>query len=153
MKCPACYSELSEVRAGRVSVDVCRGGCGGIWFDAFELTQADQAGEAAGELLLDLSRQSQVAVDPARKRECPRCPGVKLYRHFFSARRRVQVDECPNCAGYWLDAGELAAIRAEKSSEAHGTCTQNITSGRSSAIFTSCRSRPKPLLRKVAEDE
>lgn len=39
---------------------------------------------------------------------------MKLHRHFFSARRQVQVDECPNCGGYWLDAGELAQIRAER---------------------------------------
>jgi len=23
------------------------------------------------------------------------------------------VDECPKCAGFWLDAGELAGIRSE----------------------------------------
>jgi Zn-finger nucleic acid-binding protein len=28
----------------------------------------------------------------------------------------VQVDQCPNCGGYWLDAGELASIRQEKAS-------------------------------------
>jgi Zn-finger nucleic acid-binding protein len=39
---------------------------------------------------------------------------MKLQRHYFSAKRRVEVDQCPNCGGYWLDAGELAAIRAEK---------------------------------------
>jgi Zn-finger nucleic acid-binding protein len=53
-------------------------------------------------------------VDHGRKRECPRCPGIKLQRHYYSAARRVQVDECPNCGGYWLDAGELALVRAEK---------------------------------------
>jgi Zn-finger nucleic acid-binding protein len=37
-----------------------------------------------------------------------------LHRHFFSAKRRVQVDQCPNCGGYWLDAGELELIRSEK---------------------------------------
>jgi Zn-finger nucleic acid-binding protein len=29
------------------------------------------------------------------------------------------VDQCPNCNGYWLDAGELAAVRAEKAQEQH----------------------------------
>jgi Zn-finger nucleic acid-binding protein len=24
------------------------------------------------------------------------------------------VDHCPNCAGYWLDAGELEKIRSEQ---------------------------------------
>jgi Zn-finger nucleic acid-binding protein len=43
---------------------------------------------------------------------------VKLHRHFFSAKRRVEVDQCPNCGGYWLDAGELALVRAEKAQAA-----------------------------------
>jgi Zn-finger nucleic acid-binding protein len=57
-------------------------------------------------------------LDRSRKRECPRCSGVKLHRHFFSAKRRVEVDQCPSCGGYWLDAGELAMIRAETSQTA-----------------------------------
>ncbi len=117
MKCPACYFELREVQVGSVKVDACPA-CGGVWFDAFELQKVDDEEEEAGERLLELNRDSRVVVDPARKRECPRCDGVKLHRHFFSAKRKVQVDQCPNCAGYWLDAGELGAIRAEKTATA-----------------------------------
>lgn len=106
------------MQVGGLVVDVCHGGCGGIWFDAFELQQVDEEQEAAGEPLLHILRDEKVVVDPARKRECPRCPGIKLHRHFFSAKRQIEVDQCPNCAGYWLDAGELAQIRAEKSQTA-----------------------------------
>lgn len=119
MKCPACFNELTEVHVGNLAVDVCQGGCGGIWFDAFELQRVDEEAEP-GEPLLEIQRDERVVVDAARKRECPRCAGVKLHRHFFSAKRRVEVDQCPNCGGYWLDAGELAHIRTEKS-EAHKT--------------------------------
>ncbi|MGA2864136.1 MAG: zf-TFIIB domain-containing protein [Verrucomicrobiota bacterium] len=118
MKCPACFHELTELQVGSLFVDVCQGGCGGIWFDAFELGRVDEENEAAGEALLQIQRDERVVVDATRKRECPRCPGIKLHRHFFSAKRRVEVDECPNCAGYWLDAGELAQIRAEKAATA-----------------------------------
>lgn len=118
MKCPACFNELSQLQVGSLVVDVCQGGCGGIWFDAFELQRVDEEEEVAGEQLLHIDRDPQVKVDATRKRECPKCAGVKLQRHYFSARRRVEVDECPNCAGYWLDAGELAQIRAEKSQSA-----------------------------------
>jgi Zn-finger nucleic acid-binding protein len=117
MKCPACYNELTQFQVGRLVVDVCQGGCGGIWFDAFELQQVDEENEAA-QPLLEIRRDERVQVDATRKRDCPRCPDVKLHRHFFSAKRKVEVDECPSCGGYWLDAGELAAIRAEKSSSA-----------------------------------
>ncbi len=114
MKCPACFNELTEMQVGSLAVDVCQGGCGGIWFDAFELQRVDEQKEP-GEPLLHIRRDEQVVVDPRRKRECPRCAGIKLRRHFFSPRRKVEVDECPSCGGYWLDAGELAQIREEKS--------------------------------------
>jgi uncharacterized protein len=118
MKCPACFNELTQLQVGSLVVDVCQGGCGGIWFDAFELQKVDEESEKAGEPLLHVRRNERLTVDQTRKRECPRCAGVKLHRHFFSARRRVEVDQCPNCAGYWLDAGELALVRAERAQSA-----------------------------------
>jgi len=115
MKCPACFNELTQTQVGSLVVDICQDGCGGIWFDAFELQRVDEEEETAGEPLLHIKRDDRVQVDPSRKRDCPRCAGIRLHRHFFSAKRRVEVDQCPNCGGYWLDAGELAQIRAEKS--------------------------------------
>jgi uncharacterized protein len=118
VKCPACFNELTQLQVGSLVVDVCQGGCGGIWFDVFELERVDEEDEVAGESLLHIRRDERIAYDPARKRDCPRCQDVKLHRHFFSAKRRVQVDQCPNCGGYWLDSGELADIRAEKTETA-----------------------------------
>ena len=118
MKCPACFNELTQTQVGSLMVDICDGGCGGVWFDAFELQRVDEETEVAGAHLLHIRRDDRVQLDVARKRDCPRCAGIKLKRHFFSARRRVEVDECPNCGGYWLDAGELALIRLEKSEPA-----------------------------------
>jgi Zn-finger nucleic acid-binding protein len=127
MKCPACFNELTEVQVGPLVVDACQGGCGGVWFDAFELQKVDEEHESAGEPLLHVQPDEHLVVDKSRKRECPRCSGMKLHRHFFSAKRRVEVDQCPNCGGYWLDAGELALIRAEKAEDA--TAAQARQSG------------------------
>jgi Zn-finger nucleic acid-binding protein len=118
MKCPACFNELTQAQVGSLVVDVCEGGCGGIWFDAFELQRVDEEGEIAGEPLLHIKRDESIVVDASRKRACPRCDGVRLHRHYFSAKRRVEIDQCPNCGGYWLDAGELSQIRSEKSETA-----------------------------------
>ena len=130
MKCPVCFNELTRFQLCNLIVDVCQGGCGGIWFDAFELQKVDEEHETAGEPLLNIQRDERLIVDKSRKRECPRCEGVKLHRHFFSAQRRVEMDECPGCGGYWLDAGELALIRAEKSQAATraqaGQCSISI---------------------------
>jgi Zn-finger nucleic acid-binding protein len=114
MKCPACSNLLTQKQVGKLTVDVCYGGCGGIWFDAFELQQVDEESESAGELLLHIECDERIHVDFTRKRDCPRCDGMKLQRHLFGPCSKVEVDECPNCGGYWLDAGELERIRAEK---------------------------------------
>jgi uncharacterized protein len=132
MRCPACFNELSQLKVGELVVDVCQGGCGGIWFDAFELQRFDEEQESVGEPLLHIRRNERLTVDQSRKRECPRCTGIKLHRHFFSAKRRVEVDQCPNCGGYWLDAGELALIRAERAQAAtaekagHSSISQDV---------------------------
>ena len=144
MKCPACFNELTQLQVGSLVVDVCQGGCGGIWFDAFELQKVDEEDEKAGEPLLHVRRKEGLTVDQTRKRECPRCAGVKLHRHFFSARRRVEVDQCPNCAGYWLDAGELALVRAERAQAA--TAEQAGQSGFSKDVI-------RYLYRLHAEDK
>jgi len=112
IKCPACFNALTSLQVGAVNVDVCRG-CGGIWFDAFELQRVDEEHETAGDWLLQIEREQRIQVDTHRKRECPRCEGVKLKRRYYSPRRQIEIDECPGCGGYWLDAGELEKIREE----------------------------------------
>jgi Zn-finger nucleic acid-binding protein len=116
MKCPACETSLTSVQAGTVTVDVCLGGCGGIWFDHFELQKLDEPNELAGQMLVNLKKRPDLEVDLSRRRHCPRC-SIVMMRHFFSPQRRVEVDECPSCGGFWLDAGELALIREEHQSE------------------------------------
>ena len=88
------------------------GSCGGIWFDAFELQRVTRL--PPGEIALSIMASPMAQIDPAKKRRCPKCDGIVLMRHFFSPKRRVEVDECPSCGGYWLDAGELAAIQGER---------------------------------------
>jgi Zn-finger nucleic acid-binding protein len=117
MKCPACGRTLQQIKAGNITVDVCKGGCGGIWFDQFELEKVGEPHEAAGESLLDIQRDESIVVDYAGKRMCPKCEGIVMMRHFFSVEKQVEVDECPSCAGYWLDYGELGKIRSRFASE------------------------------------
>ena len=117
MNCPACGNELREIGVGEFRVDACRGGCGGIWFDRFELDKVDEPYEAPGELLYDIPYDKEIRVDASKRRHCPRCGDVVMMRHFFSVKREVAVDECPACGGFWLDRGELRAIRSLFESE------------------------------------
>lgn len=117
MNCPACKNQLSQMAAGGITVDVCKGGCGGIWFDNFELRKVDEPLESAGEILLDIDRNEKIKIDHTKRRRCPKCNGIIMMRHFFSVKKQVTVDECPGCGGYWLDVGELATIRKEFNTE------------------------------------
>jgi Zn-finger nucleic acid-binding protein len=112
MDCPACGHALSPRAAGALTVDVCEGGCGGVWFDHYELKKVDEASESDGAALLDVRRDPNVVVDPEKRYGCPNCTdGVVMMRHFWSVRREVTIDECPECGGVFLDAGELREIR------------------------------------------
>ena len=115
MRCPACRSELSALVINHVSLDVCREGCGGIWFDNFELQKFDEPHEPGGLAFTYIPVNPKVNFDPQQRRRCPRCGDVIMMRHFASARRQVEVDTCPNCNGCWLDAGEILQLRQEKS--------------------------------------
>lgn len=111
MKCPACGNLLTARKAGAIVVDVCEGGCGGAWFDNFELRQVDEAGAHA---IRSVQRDFALHVDRESRRRCPKCEEeILMMRRFFSRLRRTEIDECPNCAGIWLDAGEFSAIQDE----------------------------------------
>ncbi len=111
MKCPACGNVLQGMTVEDVSVDVCRGGCGGIWFDNHELRKFDEPHETGGEALLDVERNENIRLDFHKRWLCPKCSKGVLTRRFFNDKRHVEIDECPNCAGVWLDYGELGKIR------------------------------------------
>lgn len=123
MECPACDATLHERTVSDLLVDVCEEGCGGVWFDNFELEKVDEAHESTGTALLEpreaagggAASGADEAVDAATDHEtlrpCPKCRDAIMHRHFFTVKREVEVDECPACAGVWLDAGELGEIR------------------------------------------
>lgn len=113
MQCPACDQVLVPVHMGFLTVDVCKNGCGGAWFDHRELEQIDEENESAGIAMFEVENPKTEAVR-AKKRPCPRCPDVILRQRFYGPTRDgVEIDECPACGGIWLDAGELEAIRNE----------------------------------------
>ena len=125
MKCPACGNELQQITVSDIEVDVCKGGCGGIWFDNFEIKKFDEKHESAGEELLNIEHNENLEIDHAQKRKCPKCDDITMMRHFYSTKKEIEIDECPQCGGFWLDEGELEKIRSlftnekEKDQAAH----------------------------------
>ena len=108
---------MKEIQVRDIAVDACVGGCGGIWFDWFELKKVDEHHESLGQDLIHVQRDESIVVDRRHQRECPRCSGQKMMQHFASVKREVAVDECPACGGYFLDYGELNGIRGQYATE------------------------------------
>lgn len=125
MECPVCGRELTPVIVdlpgdgdwGEMEVDVCDGGCGGIWFDRFELDKVDDPTDAPGDVALGVDRDPSVTVDHESDRSCPDCTEIVMMEKFYTVRREVEIDECAGCGGVWLDPGELGELRAQFESD------------------------------------
>ena len=123
MQCPACSGPLTTHPLGAVTVDACRGGCGGLWFDRLELKRLDDQHEAIGDSLTDVGDGR--AVDHDARRRCPSCDaGHVMMRRLFAPGLELEIDECPGCGGIWLDRGELAAVRSAGGEAARRTASK-----------------------------
>ncbi len=118
MHCPACGQGMRVEKVSVITVDVCTEGCGGLWFDRLELRRLDELheGDAAGLLSFGQGKSQHRETD---RRNCPRCtPSYPLIKRLFHPTVRVEVEECPGCAGHFLDPGELGEIRKSNQPEA-----------------------------------
>lgn len=110
MKCPACSKDLVQISASGVEVDLCKNGCGGIWFDRTEIQKFDENNELVPSDFLLKERPTTVELNPF-PRQCPRCCGDHLVRQNYDSSNPIEIDLCWHCGGMWLDVHELAEIR------------------------------------------
>jgi Zn-finger nucleic acid-binding protein len=109
--CPRCSTPLTQLRIGGISTDLCER-CGGVWLDRLELPRFEQAGSVFGDALVAHLDQFPVTlIDHSLRLSCPHHSSTVMMRRAFSRSVPVQIDECPQCGGIWLDAGELAQLR------------------------------------------
>ena len=108
MDCLRCKSPMKELSVNNAEVDVCTTGCGALWFDAHELPKLDEHHEVPDEFATLLKNlPSNENIDVEAQLHCPRCVEQPTFRHFWSVKRKIAIDECPKCAGIWVDSGEL----------------------------------------------
>ena len=110
MKCPACKRTLKKIKVGSAALDICQGGCGGIWFDGDELDKVAKSVAVGKKVVAEITRTAEVPADEHRVLKCVHCRGVKLEQKLFSLGSGVIMDRCPKCASIWLDHGELETI-------------------------------------------
>lgn len=114
IECPACGCEMEKVYVpdAGIYVDICLKGCGGIYFDNRELEKVDEKAENITAILDAIQNKSFKYVDTTEKRICPVCH-TPMVKHFMSAKKEVEIDDCYGCGGKFLDNGELQKIRAQ----------------------------------------
>jgi len=119
MICPACKNQMKTETVNSVTLDVCSKGCGGIWFDQFEFKKFDEEHEPDPTKVISLSLPAQPVSKSKDLLSCPRCEDsrIRMQRFYSSPKRSVTIDQCPKCAGTWLDVGELAQVRQEYKTE------------------------------------
>jgi Zn-dependent protease with chaperone function/Zn-finger nucleic acid-binding protein len=109
MNCPSCAtpSLVEGMAKGGVLIDSCKT-CQGVWLDRGEVFLFSRKPRQLEELL-------ELEATGARPscRQCPRCR-IALEEVPF-LRPELLVDRCPECEGYWFDAGELhKAVEADR---------------------------------------
>ena len=110
MKCPVCQAVMAEQDFGGVKIDVCQDGCKGMWFDWFELSKLDEKNEGFGDVLRKALEYPRVNDENRGLIDCPKC-SMPMQVHKYQSAKEVNIDECYKCAGFFLDSGELKAIR------------------------------------------
>ena len=114
MKCPGCHAEMQETVCGAIKLDVCRSGCGGLWFDERELISFDNGSEFDPTPLLKLEKVGQGGASAdSTPRKCSKCSDQVLVRQFYDVQGKVVIDQCWGCSGIFLDNGELQTLRSQ----------------------------------------
>jgi Zn-dependent protease with chaperone function/Zn-finger nucleic acid-binding protein len=144
MKCPSCdQPSLVETMAkGGVLVDVCKT-CKGVWLDRGEVFLLSRKPKELERMLA-----AEAGEPRDSQRRCPRC-NVSL-REVPFLRADLLVDCCPQCEGYWFDAGELnKAMEADR--HAFQLETEDIEFGGASDLLAG--SILDPLATATATDD
>lgn len=108
--CPACKNTMSGVMISGVEIDFCKEGCKGVWFDNYELVKLDEVHEGSVEELKEILSAERSDDTRVKKLICPRCQ-IAMKRRRYRYGTDVEIDNCYNCNGIFLDAGELQNIR------------------------------------------
>ena len=108
LMCPKCENQMKKVEFARVEVDRCAV-CGGLWFDATELSRLRVA---TGSEVIDAGglKTGHAAERPARTMECPKDSATLVSRR-DEDQEHIEYEQCPECRGVFFDAGEFKDLK------------------------------------------
>jgi Zn-finger nucleic acid-binding protein len=109
MICPVCKYDMIVVEYRSIELDYCNS-CKGVWFDSGELELLLKLQDLEEpEAFLDGIINSQEAISPEKKRDCPIC-GHKMKKTAIGEQPKILIDICRNGHGLWFDGGEVAQL-------------------------------------------
>jgi Zn-finger nucleic acid-binding protein len=109
MICPVCKYDMIVVEYRSIELDYCNS-CKGVWFDSGELELLLKSQDLEEpKAFLDGIINSQEAISPEKKRDCPIC-GHKMKKTAIGEQPKTLIDICSNGHGLWFDGGEVAQL-------------------------------------------
>jgi Zn-finger nucleic acid-binding protein len=115
LNCPRCHGALQPgTYEADVQVDGCPS-CGGLWLDQRELERIEESlvnnyADPLSRPDNSIDRAYEVARQNSRTEvTCPKC-GREMSKKECHPASLVLVDVCPDCAGLWLDRGEIQSL-------------------------------------------
>jgi len=92
-----------------IELDYCNS-CKGVWFDSGELELLlESQGLEETKVFLDGILDSQEAISPEKKRNCPVC-GHKMKKTAIGGQPEILIDICRDKHGLWFDGGEVTQL-------------------------------------------
>ncbi len=105
--CPVCGIDLKEIVYHQKNVDRCPQ-CKGMFFDQGELESLAGIADIYSRLELDEDDiDAQLPRERTDQLACPHCRTPMETQHLGP----VEIEQCPSCRGFWLDQGEIVALK------------------------------------------
>ena len=111
MICPACGSQLQEIKTTKFTFNICKNGCGGILINKQDFKNICLKIKDAGDEFININSNKNEKSYTDQVRICPKCNNRKMVQHFMNG---IEIEECYKCGGIWLDIGELESICEKK---------------------------------------
>ncbi len=126
MKCPKDKTSMIVLEYNKIELDYCLV-CSGIWLDSGELESLLQRpGMQASDFLNVSSPDANKANPDEATYQCSICH-QQMVKLLMGKQSLFQIDKCPQCEGFWFDAGELDQI-LEMARESESSLCNDVVS-------------------------